>query len=51
MAKISKKEVINLSKKAARLEDIRQGINLVSYRRVHKNKKAYNRKRLEAIAY
>jgi len=41
MAKI---DTTTINKKVARQEDIRAGINLVSYHRVHKSKKAYTRK-------
>jgi hypothetical protein len=40
-----------LRKKVARQADIDAGINTVSYRRVHKNKKAYNRKQKHREIY
>ncbi len=44
MAKIDKLDILKLNKKQSRDEAIRQGTNLISYRRVHKSKKAYDRK-------
>ena len=49
--KILKTDLLNLSKKTARQADISAGINTVSYRRVYKNKKAYDRKANKKILY
>lgn len=44
MAKTKKIDILKLSRKASREVEIQAGFNLVSYRRVHANKKAYDRK-------
>jgi chloramphenicol 3-O-phosphotransferase len=51
MAKLTKQQLINLSKRESRQQDIEQGTNLVSYRRVHKSKKAYDRKANKQMAW
>lgn len=45
MKKINKESLILIYKSQSRKEDIKAGINLISYHRVFKNKKLYNRKR------
>ena len=42
--KITKKHYLTAVRKAERELDIEFGINIKSYHRVHKNKKAYDRK-------
>ena len=44
MKKITKKALIKIFKKFSRESDIQEGLNLVSYKRVHKIKKVYSRK-------
>lgn len=43
MKKINKKDIIKINKAQSRLEDIKLGFNLISFNRIHKNKKAYKR--------
>ena len=44
MSKINKKKLLKMMKAQARKDDINDGINTISYNRIHKNKKKYCRK-------
>lgn len=45
--KITKKHYLTAVRKAERELDIEFGVNIKSYHRVHKSKKAYDRKRFK----
>ena len=47
MKKITKEAILKLNKAQSRNESIELGFNLVSFHRVHKNKKAYDRKKFK----
>jgi len=49
--KITKKHYLTAVRKAERELDIEFGVNIKSYHRVHKSKKAYDRKRFKKNSY